>query len=636
MENLFSSFRLGSLDLINRIVFPPIKTALGNPSGEVTDKHLRFYSSISKNGPGIIILEPVSVSPEGREHPKQLQITQDNSVTELSKIVDVIQENGRKACLHLNHAGGAANPKVIGAAPLSASVFSCPSTGAETRPLSGEEIRQIVSAFGVAAGKAKEAGFDALEIQAGHGYLLAQFLNSEINNRDDDYGSDRTLLLRQVIQEVADIASGLTLILRVSGEEMAPGKSTNVEDIDKAIKLAHKAGFSAVHVGMGSSCFTPPWYFHHMSLPEQPQEKALARIKNSAEMPVIAAGRMGSLDRSKRILARNLADMIALGRPLIADPDLVAKWEGKDKEQIQHCGYCLQGCLVHVKDGSGIGCNFNPEITNPEIGKSEKPLSVLVAGGGPAGFSAAKYLTKRGHYVTLAEESDESGGLARLAPLAPGKKAMSDPINDLLSQNNFKDLRVMLSQKVDINLIRELKPDLLVWATGSRPRIPPFQGMNKDNLISCTQIFSGEKEVKGKRVLIIGAGRNGLELAEKLGKQGYQVVATKRTDAIGNFMEPISKKLCLARISKMPNVSVFPLTTVLEFTDKGVRIIREDQEQMLEKFDTVILCAGMIPAEGPSDDVAAEAPKIEIIGDANEPGDIYSAVKAGYELALKY
>jgi NADPH-dependent 2,4-dienoyl-CoA reductase/sulfur reductase-like enzyme len=142
--------------------------------------------------------------------------------------------------------------------------------------------------------------------------------------------------------------------------------------------------------------------------------------------------------------------------------------------------------------------------------------------------------------------------------------------------------------------------------------------------------------VKGKRVLIIGAGRNGLELAEKLGKQGCQVVATKRTDTMGSFMEPISKKLCLDRIARMPNVSLLPLAAVLRFTDEGVWIRRAEQEQMLEKFDTVIVCAGMTPAEGPPPEVKNEVKSIEVIGDARETADIYTAVKAGYELALKY
>ncbi len=636
MDQLFSPFKIGKLELENRFVFPPIKTALGNPQGQVTERHLRFYGRISKDGPGLIIFEPVAVTALGREHPKQLQIAQDNSVMELQKIVEVVHNNGRKACLHLNHAGGAANPKVIGGVPKSASVFTCPTSGAEVASLNYDEIKEIIDGFGKASDRALKAGFDAIELQAGHGYLLAQFLNPEINKREDEFGSDRTRLLKQIIDKVVEGSSGLPLILRVSGEEMAPAKNLPAADIDKAIDIAVESGFSAIHVGMGSSCFSPPWYFHHMSLPAKPQEEALKRIKSSQKVPIIAAGRMGSLERCQRVFNQGTADMIALGRPLIADPYLIAKWGGKIKEAPQHCGYCLQGCLVHVKEGSGIGCNFNPEVANPDIGKSEPPLSVLVAGGGPAGVSAAFYLSKRGHKVTLAEESEELGGMANLAPLAPGKENMAIPLQDFLAKNSSNGLKVMPGQKVDLDLVKDLKPDLLVWATGASPKMPSYPGMDKVHLMSCVHAFSNGNDIKGNRILIIGAGRNGLELAERLGKQGYQVVTTKRTDTLGSYMEAISKKLCLSRISKMPNVSLLPLTTVIEFTEEGVWIKREEQEQMLEKFDTVIVCAGMEPLCPLPQEIKDNVKNVETIGDAMETADIYSAVHAGYDCALKY
>ena len=303
-----------------------------------------------------MILEPVSVSADGREHPKQIAVHHDNSVSELKRVVEVIHQKDRRVCLHINHAGGAANPEVTGQPPRSPSPFTCTRTGVTAEAVSAEGIEELIEGFRIATLKAVEAGFDAVELQAGHGYLLDQFLNPVINRREDEYGSDRLLFARRVIQVVAEEGRGLALLVRVSGEGMAP------EDIDRVVGVAGDAGFSAVHVGMGSSCFSPPWYFHHMSLPEASQEKALARVKRNTDMPVIAAGRMGSLERAQRILQEGLADMIALGRPLIADPDLIAKWSGSDWRPVQPCGYCLQGCLVHVEDGSGLGCNFNPEV----------------------------------------------------------------------------------------------------------------------------------------------------------------------------------------------------------------------------------------------------------------------------------
>jgi 2,4-dienoyl-CoA reductase-like NADH-dependent reductase (Old Yellow Enzyme family)/thioredoxin reductase len=635
MSGIFSSALLGPVELPNRFVFPPIKTAFGKPSGEVSERHLLFYSRIAQDGPGLVILEPVSVTEDGREHPKQLVIHLNESTSELTKIVGVIHEAGRKACLHVNHAGGAANPKVIGRAPRSASAFTCPRTGATADALTVSEIEEIVRAFGGATRKAAKAGFDAVELQAGHGYLVDQFLNPALNQREDDYGVDRFLFARSVIQTVAEAGRGLALIIRISGEGMAPGKSTLPEDIDRMVNIARDAGFSAVHVGMGSTCFSPAWYFHHMSLPEEPQERALRRVKANSGMSLIAAGRMGSLERVQRILKEGLADMIALGRPLIADPDLIQKWAGSNPAPVQPCGYCLQGCLVHVADGTGIGCNFNPEVGRPKPGRSGKSLSVLVAGGGPAGLSAARYLAEKEHKVTLAEESKILGGKALLAPLAPGKETLEDPVTAFVSRATER-VKVLLGREANTELVEQINPDLLVWATGARPQEPEIPGMDRLHVMTCVDYFLGKKKVEGKRVLVIGAGRNGLEAAEKLGREGFEVVATKRTDTLGSFMEPVSKKLCLTRISKMSNVTLLPLTTVLEFTNDLVRIRNKDQETGLPLFDTVILCAGMLPQSEAPREVAGKVGQIEVVGDAYEARDIYSAVHAGYELAMKH
>lgn len=636
MNTLFEPFRLGNVELSNRFVFPPIKLAYGNPDGTVTNRQLIFYAQIAQNGPGILILEPVSVTPEGKEHPRQLCIHLEQSEEELRKIVNVIHEKGRLACLHLNHAGAAANPMATKTKPKAPSPITCPSSGQESQALTEQEIEAILRGYKVAAEKAVRTGFDFIEIQAGHGYLVSQFLNPKINQREDRYGEERLLFARQVFSVVKESAGKIPCIVRVSGNEMSPESGLNQEDMISLLKLAEELDMSAIHVGMGNACFSPPWYFHHGSLPEKPQLDALHSVREHTKLPLIAAGRMGRREKIQQVVNQNLADIVALGRPLVADPALLEKWQKGKDDQATYCGYCLQGCLHRVKSGEALGCNVNPEAGQPGLETTDHPLRVLVAGGGPSGMSAASYLSRRGHEVTLAEKEDRLGGQFLLAWKAPGKEKMKETFYSLEQSVRASGAKIITRKQVNKEVVQEMKPDLLVWATGAVQNIPEISGLQDQYTLTSLQYFSGKKEVKGPRVLVIGAGRVGLEIAEDLGRQGYEVVATKRTDPIGSFMEAITRNLTLKRIGQMSKVTLMPHTTVKVFTEKSVDVEQDGKRMSLEPFNTIILCSGMLSAPGPDAEIRRQVPHIEVIGDAREVLDIYSATQAGYEVARKY
>ncbi len=637
MERLFEKYLLGNAELENRFVFPPVKLGQGNPDGTVTDHQMVFYRQIARNGPGLVIMEPVSVTPEGREHPKQPCIHLPESAKQLSRIVEVVHRENRLACLHLNHGGAAANPQIIGGQPKAPSVMTCVAReGNVSEALTEEEVETILSGYESAAKRAREAGADVIEIQGGHGYLISQFLNSKLNNRQDRFGEDRVLFAREALSRVKEGAPGMPLILRISGDEMPPEHGISREDLLPLLTLAGEIGVSAVHVGMGNACFSPPWYFHHAGLPEKPQMEALSWVREHTSLPIIAAGRMGRRKKIDQILEDRLADMIALGRPLIADPLLIQKWqEGKD-EEILYCGYCLQGCLHRMKSGQALGCNLNPEIGMPSVEATVDPKKVLVIGGGPAGMSAARYLTKRGHQVTLVEKEAHLGGQFSLAWQAPAKESMRDSLNGLERAVQQSDASIFLNKPADASLVRELQPDLLVWAVGAVQNIPQIPGLQNQHTVTSLEFFRNEKDVYGPRVLVIGAGRTGLEIAEKLGREGYEVVATKRTDPIGSMMEMITRKLAMMRIGQMPKVTLMPHTTVKEFLPDTVDIDQDGTRMSLEPFQTVILASGMEPGPGPDKEIRGSVPKIEVIGDANEVQDIFSAVQAGYQLAKNY
>ena len=213
--------------------------------------------------------------------------------------------------------------------------------------------------------------------------------------------------------------------------------------------------------------------------------------------------------------------------------------------------------------------------------------------------------------------------------MEPGLKAL-----EYYAESKIDSL--MLGTEADSKLVNQVKPDLFVWAGGAVQNIPKIKGLEDQYVITSLEYFNRTKEVKGKRILVIGAGRIGLEITEKLGLLNYQVTATKRTDPIGSMMEMITKKLILARIGGMPNVNISPHTTVKEFKNNAVEIEKDGETIELQPFDTVILASGLRPAPEPPQSIESAVHNVEIIGDAQEVQDIYAAVHAGYELALKY
>jgi len=636
METVFKGFTLGTLEMVNRFVFPPIKLAYGNPDGTVSDRQMVFYQQIAKQGPAVVILEPVSVTPDGKEQPKQLCVHLPGSTEQLKKLVEVIHTENRLACLHLNHAGAAANPMATGTKPKAPSGITCPASGQKSEPLSEEEIEGIIAGYSTAAHNAVKAGFDLIEIQAGHGYLMSQFLNEKINKRNDRYGRDRLLFAKEVLSAVKEGAPDVPFLVRISGNEMSPEFGISQADLLPFLNLAEQVGAGAIHVGMGNTCFSPPWYFHHASLPEKPQVDALKWLRKETPLPLIAAGRMGRKERMEEIVGDGFADIIALGRPMIADPHLLEKWQRGRDEEVIYCGYCLQGCLHRLRSGQPLGCNVNPEVGLPPLERTDHPMKVLIAGGGPAGMSAAIYMAQRGHQVTLVEERDSLGGQFALAWQAPGKETMREGLHGLARAVKESGTSILTNRTVDLELVREYKPDLLVWATGAMQNIPEIPGLHDQYTMTSLEFFRGEKEVCGPRVLVIGAGRTGLEIAEKLGREGYEVVTTKRTDPIGGMMEMITKSLALMRIGRIPKVTLMPHTTVKAFSPKTVDIEQDGVRMSLESFQTVILSSGTVSAPGPDEGISDIVSKIEIIGDAREPQDIFTAVHAGYTLAQGY
>ncbi|WP_458701285.1 FAD-dependent oxidoreductase [Sulfurospirillum sp. 1307] len=617
--------------LKNRYVVAPVKTAYATLDGLVNDRHLRYYENIASGGAGMIIIEPVSVSLSGKEHPKQLNIHVDNSVESLGKLVTVIKKHGAVPAINLNHAGRGANKMATKMDPLAPSPILCPMSGLMPKEITKEEIKEILNDYKNAIKKALKAGFEAIELQCGHGGLIHQFLSARLNKREDEYGKDRTLFLKEVLEFFKNI-DNVIKIVRISGSEFVED-GWKPQDNKVVIDLVKEYGFDMVHCGFGNACDTPPWYYSHMALPEDKPLEVLKAIKSMSDLPVIAVGRMGSVEKIEKLEKENLADFVAFGRPIVADSELVNKLVEKKYEEIDYCGYCLQGCLYNVKKGVGLGCIINPEVDKEKSYTCKESKKIAVIGAGPAGLTSAITLKNIGHKVTLFEKESYLGGNFVTAPKAIGKESMKRPLESLV--NKAKRVLDDIRLNTDVKDGNDLDFDYFIVASGSTQKYPDIKGLDTQNVISSLDYFHNKKVVKGKRVLILGAGMVGIEAAENLFKAGFDVTITKRGEEVGNDMEPITKKLMMMRLEKS-TINIMTKTSILAFEKDKVLYEKDGIQNQMKSFDTVIVATGLEKENSVEEFLKSIGKNFSVIGDAKEVANIYEATKSGYEEAMKF
>jgi 2,4-dienoyl-CoA reductase (NADPH2) len=627
----FSPFNIGSLRLSNRLLMAPVKTAFGTPDGKSTYRHEAYYRRRAEGGVGAIIVEPCYVDPQGKEHPKQLGISDYDHLESLKRLVAAIHEGGAVAIAHLNHAGRASNPKVIGTAPEAPSEVMCTLTGVTPVSMSQERIEQVVLEFAGAVRRAGEAGFDAVEIQFGLGYLIAQFLSPHTNRRWECYGGSRENRFRFAEEILAAVKSenkrSLPIVARLSASEQIPG-GLEISDAIILTRFLQEHAVAALHVVGGSACESPPWYFQHMRLPLGKNLDWATTIKKEVNIPVIVAGRLGNPADIRAAVDGGVVDAVALGRPLVADPDLPLKMrEDRDGAVIQ-CGACLQGCLGGVKSGEGLCC-----IVNPEVGFESNHLrppatlkTVVVVGGGPAGMQAALSAERLGHKVILFEKSD-LGGQFGLSWRPPGKAMMKRPLESLI--------RLLRESKVDIRTfhmatmqdILDEHPQQIIIATGATPIIPSIPGL--DNPLTGEDVLKESSPV-GERVLIIGGGMVGLETAEFLLQKGHRITIVEMLEDVARDMLPITRKLTLKVLGEA-RIPILTSTEVTRFAGKQAFAISDGAEKSLGEFDSVVVAVGTRSVNELEARLYRHGLEVKVIGGAKAPRQIGDAIKEGFK-----
>jgi len=633
-EETFTPLKIGPIVLPNRLALAPVKTALGGTDGCASSSHVDYYRRRAQGGAGLIIVEPLYVDPLGKEHPRQLGAHSDEVVPGIQEVVRAIHRSGSIAFAHLNHAGRAAKPEAIGGTPEAPSSVPCAATGATPVEMTTLRVAEVVQAYARAARRVREAGFDGVEVQLGLGYLPAQFLSARTNRRRDEYGTgggNRWRFVREVMEAVRSTLNGsMALTVRLSAHEKVEG-GLEVEDAVELSRRLELWRVDGVHVVTGSACDSSPWYYQHMALPVGVNEQLAAAIRAQVSIPVLVAGRLGDPERIRAVLDQGMADAVALGRPLLADPDLPRKMALGREEEIMACGACLQGCLAQMKAGGPIGCIVNPEVGREHIKTPSATASgkrLVVVGGGPAGMQAALSGRRTGFTVTLLERHARLGGQFAMAPATPGKEAMGRPLESLVRAVERADLEVLTAFEASASSVLELEPDRVIVATGSRPVIPRIPGL--DDPLTAEDVLKGGHQ-PGQRVLVLGGGLVGIEMAEMLAAQGRQVVVVEMLGDVARDMEPVTRKMTLRRLTELP-VTIHT-STRLTRVEGGVAFVVEegcDEEVGLGAFDSVLVAVGHESYDPLSQALKEAGVSVTVIGDAARPGQILDATRGGF------
>lgn len=661
-KNLCEPIAIGDMVIKNRMAMPAmaVRTAA---NGFVTDRTKFHFRERAKGGVGLIIVGIAAVDyRKGRLFDEQLSIDDDRFIPGLSDLVEIIHNHGAKAALQLHHGGNVASSAVTGLQPVAPSPIARP--GHELpRELTCAEIADIITRFAEGANRARQAGFDAVELNACHRYIIQNFLSSAWNKRKDGYGGDlksRARFLLEIIGEIKEVVGkNYPLLVRLNGKEYSVKGGTTLEEAKEVSLLSQTAGVDALHISAFPATYPYPRSVVPPTLPIfRPGCYAhlAAGVKGAVRIPVIAVGRI-SPEFGERILRKGKADLIAFGRGLIADPELPNKVIRGSADDIRRCLGCNE-CygsdpIKHAKHCTVNAAAFMQD-KEPVIRPAQKAKKVLIVGGGPAGMEAARVAAQRGHEVMLCEKGKRLGGQLLLATMI--RNEYGDLTQYLSTQIRKLGVKITLGKRVTADFVEEIKPDTIIFATGVTSHKPEIPGIESKNIISADKIRErkilwylgstltrtplGYSLIKwllksslifGKKVVVMGAGLAGCELADFLMERGKRVsiVTEQESMADGLGTMPVLKQYFLEKLSAS-GCTMLSGAKYERITKEGLVIITKEGQSRTLEADKIIYVAGVKQNTEPFAFFEKKLGEVDMAGDCVEPRGIMEAIHDGY------
>jgi len=636
LDTLFSPFSIGTLELQNRIVMPPMATRYATLEGFATDRQTAYYVERARGGVGYITVEHTGILEQGKAHPNMLLISSDEHASKIEGLIEAVHGVGGKIIVQINHAGRQTASAITGSPIVGPSPIPCPTRDEIPRELSVSEIEEIIEAFTVAAQRVKNAGADGVELHMAHGYLLCSFLSPFSNRRGDKYGGGiqaRATLPMEVLKSVRErVGPDFPISCRLSGDEYVDG-GLKIEETKRVAQILEKEGANVLHV---SACNAASGYLNHP--PYYVEEGIFVHlaeaIKSVVNIPVITVGRIRNPAMADQVLRDGKADLVSMGRALIADPYMPKKAQDGRLEDINLCISCNR-CIQTLRK-EAVRCAVNPETGNEDrfrFSKTDRPKRVWIVGGGPGGLKAAEITAQRGHQVTLFERDQKLGGRMRLATLPPKKAVLNDFLDYLERRVRGLGVTLELDKEFTVDMLGTGKPDAVIVASGALPLFPDWKGMEESRALSVDDILSGEGDV-GKRVLVVGAGGIGAETADYLSEMGKEVTLVEMLEEIAADLVVHLKHYLSLRLGEK-GVTILTSTKVKEL-GKGYALVEDASgTRKIDGFDTIVLAVGSKPDDRIAKSLEGKVPELHVIGDASEPREALEAVYEGEETALK-
>ena len=646
--HIFSPLTVKNMTIKNRIVMMPMGTNYGEQNGEMSFLHINYYEQRAKGGTGLIIVENASVdSPQGSNGTTQLRIDHDNYLPRLFKFCETIHRYGTKLAIQINHAGASAVSSRINMQPVSASDVPSKEGGEIPRPLSKDEILHIVKKYGEAAKRAQTAGFDAVEIHAGHSYLISQFLSPITNKRTDEFGGsveNRTRFCRMVIDEVRkQVGPFFPIMLRLSADELMEGGNTLEDTLEYLDYLQEEVDIFDVSCGLNGSI---QYQIDANYLPDGWRSYMAKAVKEKFNKPCISMGNVRDPKVAERILADGDADLIGMGRGLIADPAWVNKVATGHECDLRKCISCNVGCAGNrIGVNRPIRCTVNPSVLEGDVYKKQhvnKNCNVVVIGGGTAGLEAACTAAEVGCNTFLLEKGNELGGLASLISKIPAKNRLADFPHYLMHRaEQLDNLYIFKNTEGTPENIRKFHPNIIVSSTGSAPLLPPIAGLKdridneNHNIYSILGMISHindfPKDLEGKKVVVEGGGAVGLDVVEFFADRNADISIVEMMDQIGRDLDPVSKNDTKTMMKKH-NVHQLTKTALLEVKDSSFLVKGEGEPYELP-FEYGFVCLGM-RAQGQlyqnlTEEFSSEDVEIMNIGDSQRARRIIDGTQEG-------